>query len=193
MNGDIIERAKEYIASLLGADAGGHDPGHALRVYGNALRIREAEGEGDEEIIALAALLHDADDHKLFRTENDENARRFLSANGVPPKRADRICEAIDGVSFSRNRGRRPASIEGRIVQDADRLDAIGAVGIARAFAFGGARGRRMSDSVRHFHEKLLLLKDEMNTQTGRAMAEARHAFMLAYLEELAREWGEDP
>ena len=91
-------------------------------------------------------------------------------------------------VSFSKNRGKRPDTIEGKIVQDADRLDAIGAIGIARTFAFGGERGRPLDDSIRHFHDKLLLLKDEMNTDSGRKVAESRHAFLVAFLEEYRME-----
>ena len=98
---------------------------------------------------------------------------------------AGRICAAINAVSFSRNRDRRPETPEGRIVQDADRLDALGAVGIARTFAYGGGHGRTPEESIAHFHEKLLLLKDMMNTEKAREIAEERHAFMEAFL----REW----
>lgn len=119
------------------------------------------------EILSLTALLHDADDHKLFDTKDNSNARSFLTAYGVAPDRIERIIAAINAVSFSQNRGRKPDSIEGKIVQDADRLDAIGAVGIARTFAYGGEHGRSLNASIGHFHDKLLRLKDEMNTETG--------------------------
>ncbi|MBR1830621.1 MAG: phosphohydrolase, partial [Atopobiaceae bacterium] len=102
--------------------------------------------------------------------------------------RIEQICEVINGVSFSKNRGRRPSSLEGMVVQDADRLDALGAIGVARTFAFGGEHGRSLESSVEHFHEKLLLLKDEMNTDTGRALATKRHAFLLSFLQELDEE-----
>ena len=95
-------------------------------------------------------------------------------------------------VSFSKNRGKKPDTIEGKIVQDADRLDAIGAIGIARTFAFGGGRGRPLDDSIRHFHDKLLLLKDEMNTDLGRKLADSRHAFLVAFLEEYRLETKSD-
>ena len=108
----------------------------------------------------------------------------------VSPEMTERICRDIASVSFSKNRGRKPETLEGRIVQDADRLDAMGAVGIARTFAYGGEKGRPLKDSVSHFHEKLLLLKDLMNTEAGRALAEERHAFMLAFLAELEKETG---
>ena len=102
-----------------------------------------------------------------------------------PPETADRICEAVNAVSFSKNKGKRPDTPEGRIVQDADRLDAVGAIGIARTFAYGGKHGRAPEDSIAHFHEKLLLLKDMMNTEKAKGLAEGRHAFMEAFL----REW----
>ena len=108
----------------------------------------------------------------------------------MPGERIERICRDIASVSFSKNRGRKPETLEGRIVQDADRLDAMGAVGIARAFAYGGEKGRPLKDSVSHFHEKLLLLKNMMNTETGRNLAEERHVFMMAFLEELEKETG---
>ena len=224
----VIEAAKEYIKELFASNAGGHDAGHSLRVYHNAMMLAElVRGEPvrpwgdavrpavylsadaarsvnqpncstarqadlrqdcDRNIVALAALLHDADDHKLFDTEDNANARAFLDAQNVPQEMQDRICEAVNSVSFSRNRGRRPATVEGQIVQDADRLDAIGAVGIARTFAYGGEHGRSLDDSVAHFHEKLLLLKDEMNTDAAREIAERRHAFMEQYLAEFAEE-----
>lgn len=183
---DIIEEAIRYIEDLFRDDAGGHDAAHTMRVYHNALLIARSEPPCDMEVVCLAALLHDADDHKLFHTGNNANARAFLEAHGV--KKTEEIITAINSVSFSRNRGRRPGTPEGGIVQDADRLDAIGAVGIARTFAYGGEHGRSLDASIRHFHEKLLLLKDGMNTQTARKLAEDRHRYMLGFLEEYARE-----
>ena len=146
----------------------------------------------NRQAVGLAALLHDADDHKLFHTQNNANARTFLSEHGVDSAEADRICEAIQSVSFSQNRGKRPESAEGLIVQDADRLDAIGAVGIARTFAFGGSHGRTPEQSLAHFEEKLLLLKDLMNTEAGRSMAKERHAFMESFLKQWQRETAAD-
>ncbi len=184
----IIEKAFTYITALFSKNAGGHDAEHTLRVYRNAMKIAEREQGCDLQIVALAALLHDADDHKLFQTENNANARRFLTENRVPEEEIERICQAINAVSFSQNRDKPPLTIEGKIVQDADRLDALGAVGIARTFAYGGEHGRPMQESIQHFHEKLLLLKDLMNTETGRRLAEKRHAV----LEEFLREFGEE-
>ena len=188
----VVAAAKQYIETLFAGNAGGHGADHTLRVYRNAMAI--AAGEiCDPDIVALAALLHDADDHKLFDTKDNANARAFLKAQNIPDETADRICEAVNSVSFSQNRGKRPETIEGRIVQDADRLDAIGAVGVARTFAYGGEHGRSLDDSIAHFHEKLLLLKDEMNTGTGRRLAEERHAFLLTFLAEYRKEMEEAP
>ena len=181
-----IEAAVAYIEKLFQNNAGGHDAAHTLRVYRNALLIARSEPDCDLEIVSLAALLHDADDHKLFHTENNANARSFLKAHGV--EKAEEIIAAVNSVSFSQNRGKRPETLEGKIVQDADRLDAIGAVGIARPFAFGGEHGRSLDSSIRHFHDKLLLLKDEMNTAAARNLAEERHAYMIGFLEEYAKE-----
>ncbi|MBE7008042.1 MAG: HD domain-containing protein [Ruminococcaceae bacterium] len=188
MNNTIIPATIAYIQDLFRGNSGGHDAAHSLRVYRNALLIAEGEPGCDTEIIALAALLHDADDHKLFQTEGNANARSFLNAQKVAPEKIERICEAINAVSFSQNRGRRPETLEGRIVQDADRLDALGAIGIARTFAYGGEHGRSLDESVAHFHEKLLLLKDELNTETARRLAEPRHAFLERFLEEYEKE-----
>ena len=188
----VVAAAKEYIERLFAGNSGGHGADHTLRVYRNAMAI--AEGEiCDPDIVALAALLHDADDHKLFDTKDNANARAFLKGQNIPEEMVDRICAAVNSVSFRQNRGRRPETIEGKIVQDADRLDAIGAVGVARTFAYGGEHGRSLDDSIAHFHEKLLLLKDEMNTETGRRLAEERHAFLLAFLAEYQKEMEEVP
>ena len=185
MSETAIHAAIEYISRLFGDNAGGHDTGHTLRVYRTAMAIADAEPACDREIIALAALLHDADDHKLFRTENNENARTFLKNAGIPESRIERIIETINAVSFSKNQGKVPETIEAKIVQDADRLDALGAIGIARTFAYGGEHGRPLSDSVQHFYDKLLRLKDLMNTETAKKIAEKRHEFLLEFLQEL--------
>lgn len=184
----LKDKAIAYVQALFKGNAGGHDAAHTLRVYRTAMRIAQHEPDCDPEIVALAALLHDADDRKLFRTENNANARAFLRENGVPDERIDRICAAVNAVSFSQNRDRIPDTIEGKIVQDADRLDAVGAVGIARTFAYGGEHGCALEESVQHFHDKLLLLKDGMHTETAKALVEKRHAFLEAFLEELNEE-----
>lgn len=188
MDNRLLEETINYINDLFRTNSGGHDASHSLRVYRNALLIADRESSCDRMIVALAALLHDVDDHKLFSTRNNANARAFLEQNSVLPEQIDRICEVINSVSFSQNKGKRPDTIEAEVVQDADRLDAMGAIGIARTFAYGGEHGRPLEESVQHFHEKLLLLKDLMNTETGKNLAEKRHAFLVTYLEEYREE-----
>ena len=182
MHERVIDNAIAYVGELFRGNAGGHDAAHTMRVYRNALRIAEREPGCDVKIAALAALLHDADDHKLFATENNVNARAFLAENGATERETERICGIINAVSFSKNRGHAPKTLEAKVVQDADRLDAIGAIGIARTFAYGGEHGRSLDESVQHFYDKLLLLKDLMNTESGKALAEERHAFLEEFL-----------
>ena len=191
MNNDLIEKAKEYARSLLANNYGGHDYNHTLRVYNNAVAIAKKEQGADLLIVSIAALLHDVDDYKLFNTENYQNARTFLESNDVPKEQIHKIIEAVDSVSFSKNKDRRPSTLEGMIVQDADRLDAIGAIGIARTFAFGGEHSRPMEATVKHFDEKLFLLKDLMNTETARSIAKDRHEFMENFIKELNQEINE--
>ena len=183
-----IERAIEYITKLFQGNGDGHDLSHSLRVYKNAMIIAKAEGQGEEEIIALSALLHDCDDHKLFHTGNNANARSFLEQEKLPAEVIEEICRNINSVSFSKNRGKVPESIEGKIVQDADRLEAIGAVGIARCFQFGGSHGRSLENSIEHFYEKLLLISKELNTPSARNIAEKRDKLMQDFL----KEWREE-
>ncbi len=185
MTEEIIEQALEYIKKLFQNNSDGHDAAHSIRVYTNARKIAEEYPECDLTVVSLAALLHDADDHKLFDTVNNMNARTFLKGRQVADSVIERICEVINGVSFSKNRGKRPSTLEGQIVQDADRLDAMGAIGIARTFAYGGKVGRPLEDSLRHFDDKLLLLKDEMNTEVAKKIAEHRHKYMEEFLAEL--------
>ena len=187
-NEELINRAIEYIRELFDGNAGGHDAAHSIRVYRNALQIAEKESACDLTVVSMAALLHDVDDHKLFDTENNDNARIFLERNAVPDDSIEEICFVINAVSFSRNRGKHPDTIEGKIVQDADRLDALGAIGIARTFAYGGEHGRSIEESVQHFYDKLLLIKDELNTVTAREIASKRHEFLEAYISELKDE-----
>ncbi len=189
MEDKIIAAAIEYARDLFAGNSDGHDFEHTMRVYRNAMAIAETE-ECDRRIVALAALLHDVDDHKLFDTTDNANARAFLNGRGVDPDSTERIIVAVNSVSFSKNRDRRPDTIEGCIVQDADRLDALGAIGIARTFSYGGRHGRKLSENILHFHEKLLLLKDMMNTGAAARLAEERHGFMLDFLLEWEREIG---
>ena len=196
---NLEEKAIEYITDIFRGNADGHDLNHSIRVYKNAMFITEKYPNADRLVVALAALLHDVDDHKLFNTENNENARRFLEMymkadakdndiEYINAEKIEKICTVINSVSFSKNKGIRPDLIEGCIVQDADRLDALGAIGIARTFAYGGKHGRSIEESVEHFYEKLLLLKDQMNTEEAKRIAEERHEFLVQYIEELKKE-----
>ena len=192
----MIRKAMEYARQIFAGDGSGHDFDHTLRVYHMAVRIAGEEG-ADVETVALAALLHDVDDHKLSpeTCEHKDRAVAFLRENGVAEEQIRRIVEIISQISFSAGNGR-PSTLEGMCVQDADRLDAIGAIGIGRAFAFGGSRGRRMHDpegadktaTVEHFYDKLFKLKDLMNTRTGMDLAKQRDEFMNSFLEQFYAE-----
>ena len=192
MNSTVIENARQYIEEIFAGNTDGHDAAHSLRVYKNAMEIAEAYPDCNTERIALAALLHDVDDHKLFHTENNANARSFLNSQNVGDDETEQIITMINSVSFSKNRGKKPATLEGMIVQDGDRLDAIGAIGVARTFAYGGKKDYSMDETLAHFYEKLLLLKDEMNTDEAKAIAEKRHAFMEDFLKEYYEETGQE-
>jgi uncharacterized protein len=185
--------AREVFAS----DASGHDFEHTMRVYRMAVRIAQEEN-ADLVTVQLAALLHDVDDAKLSpeTAEQLDRAVSFLKSHHIPQQQINDICAVISQISYSKGFGA-PTTLEGMCVQDADRLDAMGAIGIARTFAFGGSRGRVLHDpermdktsSVEHFYDKLLKLKDLMNTQTGKRLAAERDAFMRAYLEQFYSEW----
>ena len=184
----IIEEAISFVRTLFTGNSDGHDFEHSMRVYHNAMVIADTEPQCNRLIVALASLLHDTDDQKLFSTENNENARMFLDSQGIGADMTDEICLTINSVSFSKNRDKHPESLEAMIVQDADRLDAIGAIGIARTFAYGGKHKRSLDSSVEHFYEKLLLLKGLMNTQKAKEIAENRHLFMEYFLNEWKKE-----
>ena len=197
MMNELIENAKRFAREVFASDSSGHDYAHTLRVYKLSGRIARQEG-ADVAIVELAALLHDVDDHKLSSdtTESKGRAVRFLRSQSVDAGTIERIVRIIDQISFSRNT-LPPDTLEGKCVQDADRLDAMGAIGIARTFAFGGSHGRPIHDpagldrstSIAHFYDKLLLLKDRMNTNTGRELAQHRHEFLQTYLAEFLAEW----
>ncbi|WP_456448463.1 HD domain-containing protein [Oceanithermus sp.] len=195
------------VESAFSGDESGHDWWHVWRVWRLARRIAAAEG-ADPLLVELAALGHDVEDHKLGRTEGTLAA--WLTEAGVDEATAARVVEITQRVSF-KGAGVPDAmpTLEGRVVQDADRLDAIGAIGIARAFAYGGARGRLLYDpaetpelharfedykktnssSLMHFYEKLFLLKERLHTPTARAIAEERHAFMERFVQRFLAEW----
>ena len=207
----MVNNALEYIKEIFSGDSGGHDYYHTVRVYKIATEIAKQE-YADVNIVQLAALLHDVDDKKLspetHATKN--NAVDFMTANGVDADIINIVCKIIDEVSFAGTDSVVPSTIEGKCVQDADRLDAIGAIGIARTFAYGGSRGRMIYDpnikprigmgkeeyqrnqkstSINHFYEKLLLLKDMMNTTAGKKMAKHRQLVMEEFLQEFMSEW----
>lgn len=210
MDAEIIEKAKLYIEKLMKSDCGGHDVSHSHRVYRTALRLA-AEENADAFTVGLAALLHDADDVKLFPEthETKANAVSFMRSCGIEDSFIDSVCRIIDEVSFKGADSVVPSTVEGKCVQDADRLDAIGAIGVGRAFAYGGSRGRAMYDpkvspkvgmsekeyrasdstTINHFYEKLLLLKDLMNTSAAKRIAEERTKFMQSFLDEFLLEW----
>ena len=193
----MINKAMDYARQIFAGDGSGHDFDHTMRVYRMAVRIAQEEG-AQQEIVALAALLHDVDDRKLSpeTCANKDRAVHFLRENGTDEETVSRIVQIISEISFSAGNGV-PSTLEGKCVQDADRLDAIGAIGIGRAFAFGGSRGRRMYDpegvdessTIQHFYDKLLLLKDRMTTATGSNLAQQRDAFLHSFLEEFYAEW----
>lgn len=207
----VIENTIKYVKQIFADDCSGHDYHHTMRVYRLAMQIAEQEN-ADMLIVQLAALLHDVDDVKLSPETHDtkKNAVRFMKNSGVDDKVIASVCKIIDEVSFVGTDSVVPSTLEGKCVQDADRLDAIGAIGIARTFAYGGSKGRRIHDpdikpmtnmnkadynqnhnstSINHFYEKLLLLKDMMNTETAKKMAMHRQAVMKEYLVEFMAEW----
>jgi uncharacterized protein len=214
MQEEIINQALEYVKKIFESDYSGHDFYHTLRVFKMATHIA-IEENANLEIVQLAALLHDVDDIKLSPTTYSvkKNAVDFMKQNKLSDEIINSVCKIIEEVSFAGTDSVVPSSIEGKCVQDADRLDAIGAVGIARAFAYGGNKGRKMYDpdikpmtnmnkeqyrqndnstTINHFYEKLLLLKDMMNTETAKKIAERRHAFMQTYLDEFLAEWNNE-
>ena len=210
MDERLTEAALAYVKALFANEYSGHDYFHTLRVYRTAIRLAAEEG-ADLTVTALAAILHDADDRKLSPEtyETKANAVGFLRGQGVDEATIDRIVTILGEVSFRGTDSVVPSAVEGKCVQDADRLDALGAVGIARTFAYGGAHHRAIHDpdipperdmdaaryyaneatSVNHFYEKLLLLKDMMNTEAGKRLAEDRDRYMREYLEEFFAEW----
>jgi uncharacterized protein len=208
----IIEQTVNYVKNQLTGAEGGHDWWHIHRVYKTAQQIAAAE-EADELVVALGALLHDIADSKFHNgdeTVGPRMAREWLQSLQVSEPVIAHVENIITHISFKGGNHHQPfRSKELDIVQDADRLDAIGAIGIARAFNYGGFKNRALYDpaippnmnmsreeyknnnapTINHFYEKLLLLKDRMNTETGRKLALQRHAFMENYLNQFYQEW----
>ena len=192
----LVQNATKFIKEIFQNDFSGHDFFHSMRVYRTAINIAEAE-HADLEVVALAALLHDVDDRKLspMTAEKKENAARFMCSQNVSESEIRQVCQIIDEVSFKGT--------------DSVRPDALGAIGIARTFAYGGSHHRAIHDpelpprtamnqaqyyssnstSLNHFYEKLFLLEDMMNTETGKAIARKRTQYMQEFVDEFLSEW----
>lgn len=206
----LVQNATKFIKAVFQNDFSGHDFFHSMRVYRTAMKIAQAE-HADMQVVALAALLHDVDDRKLspMTAGKKENAARFMRSQNVPESEIRQVCQIIDEVSFKGTDSVRPSTPEGKCVQDADRLDALGAIGIARTFAYGGSHNRAIYDpelpprtamnqaqyysskstSLNHFYEKLFLLEGMMNTETGKAIARKRTQYMQQFVDEFLNEW----
>jgi uncharacterized protein len=191
---DIVAKADAFASTVMKDDASGHDYLHVLRVRRMAERILRHE-RADAFVVVLASLLHDVDDRKLGGP--GDRAERFLRETAVEDAVMNHVLAIVGSMSFSsQSEGKTVETIEGKIVQDADRLDAIGAIGVARAFAYGGRKGRSIYEgaeddesSIAHFHRKLLKLKGLMNTRTAKRIAVRRHRFLLVFLDRFMTEW----
>lgn len=212
-NETIIEATKDYVRTTLKDAEGGHDWFHTLRVFNNSLLIAKSE-QVDSLVVGLGALLHDIADSKFHDgddTIGPKMAREFLFKHNVDSLVIEHVVDIINNISFNKSleKGEKFTSQELDVIQDADRLDAIGAIGIARCFNYGGFKNRKLFDpsikpnmkmskeeykkssapTINHFYEKLLLLSDRMNTKTGRQIAKQRHQFMEQYLDQFYAEW----
>ncbi|MDY3520425.1 HD domain-containing protein [Riemerella anatipestifer] len=213
MNRMLIDNTEKFVKNKLEGAEAGHDWFHIERVWKLSQKILSTEKEADEEVVNLAALLHDIADPKFHNGDETlalQISRDFLVKEKVSEEAIDKVLFIIKHLSF-KNKENQPKElpIEFKIVQDADRLDAIGAIGVARAFNFGGYKNNPMYNpeilpqktfdkeqykksegtTINHFYEKLLLLKDLMQTTEGKKIAEKRHQFMLNFLETFYREW----
>lgn len=208
----LVEKVINEIKQQFEGEATGHDWHHIMRVYNLSKFIQSKEG-GDIETIELAALLHDISDHKFNGGKLNEGgivATEILQRHGASTELIEKVKYIVDNISYKgANVKAEMNSLEGQIVQDADRLDAIGAIGIARTFAYGGSRNQPIyepdgeielhdtfeayanakTNSINHFYEKLLLLKDRLNTPTGKELGEKRHQIMEDFLKDFHHEW----
>ncbi len=209
----LIDNTILFVKQQLENAEGGHDWFHIERVYKNALLIAQEEEDCDLTVVKLSALLHDIADSKFHNGDEQvgpKTARTFLESQGVSEEIIAHVIAIIENISFKGgNFEKQFHSKELDIVQDADRLDAIGAIGIARTFNYGGFKNRPLynpaiqpnlnmnkeeyknnnAPTINHFYEKLLLLKDKMNTETGKQIAEKRHAYMVNFLSQFYAEW----
>jgi uncharacterized protein len=206
---EIIRKTTDFISAHFKQEGSGHDWFHVERVRKMAISLGVSEG-CNLFVVEMAALLHDLDDWKLNGSTGDSKSERWLIELDVDSVVSSQILRIIDEVSYRGAVIDTPvSSIEAAVVQDADRLDAMGAIGIARTFAYGGHKNRLIYDpsvspviyndfkeyqkssapTINHFYEKLLLLKDRMNTETAKTIAEGRHRFMEEYLTRFYEEW----
>jgi len=209
---EIINIVEQYVKNVCYNDSTGHDWWHIQRVYNNAMLINEKENS-DKFIITLIAFMHDLYDHKFYNGDIEEKLEETLKEldiyNNIPKNDIENIIYSCANLGFSSNfKEKKELSIEGKIVQDADRLDGIGAIGIARTFAYMGKKGKPLYDpnnielvdeeeyrkngsktSISHFYDKLLKIKDLMNTDTAKKIAQQRHKYLEEYLEEFYDEW----
>ncbi|PGR98031.1 MULTISPECIES: HD domain-containing protein [Bacillus] len=205
-----IQKTVAFVRNILETDASGHDWYHIERVHKLAISLSKKEG-GDRFVIEMAALLHDVADEKLNESEEAgmKKVSDWLEGLNVTEEENEHILHIIMNMSYKGGHGGKVSTLEGKIVQDADRLDALGAIGIARTFAYGGAKGRLLYDpnippreemtkeeyrknddpSLNHFYEKLLKLKDLMNTDAAKREAEIRHRYMEEFIEQFMKEW----
>lgn len=213
---ETISIIANKVKNIFSKEGSGHDWWHIYRVWKTSIKIAEKEN-ANTFIVQLAALLHDIADWKFYNGDQNigpQKAAEILKEHNINVKLIKQIQEIIKNLSF---KGAKTSiiemkSIEGKVVQDADRLDAIGAIGIARTFAYGGYKNRIIynpkikpilhknadsyiknnSPTINHFYEKLLLLKNLMNTKTGKEIAEKRHDFMNNYLNQFYKEWNQE-
>ena len=212
MTSSIISKTCKFVENKLSGDSSGHDWWHIFRVWTLAKKIA-VEEKAQLETVELGALLHDIADWKFHGGDDSIGptmAQEFLSNNDVDPQVTESVVDIVSTISYKGAGVATPMkTLEGKIVQDADRLDAIGALGIARTFAYGGYKNRLIyhpdekpvlhqsyadyknnkGHTINHFYEKLLLLKERMNTKTGKRIADGRHQFMQSFLEQFYREW----
>lgn len=212
---DIVEETIVFVKETLKGAEGGHDWFHIQRVFKSSLFIAKDEKDIDILVVSLGALLHDIADSKFHNgdeTVGPKVAYDFLSSLEIDNVIIEHVIKIIENISFKtslESSEKKINSKELQVIQDADRLDAIGAIGIARTFNYGGFKNRELynpdippnlkmnkeeykkssSPTINHFYEKLLLLKDKMNTSTGKKLAQERHDFMITYLEQFYKEW----
>ncbi|MGV3466558.1 MAG: HD domain-containing protein [Heyndrickxia sp.] len=209
-----MKRTESFVRNEMGMDSTGHDWFHVDRVRKLALYIAKCEGQGDPFLIEMASLLHDISDEKLNSSveEGKNKLSSFIQSLSLSAPQTSAIMDIIENISFKGGNESTLHSFEQMAVRDADRLDAIGAIGIARAFAYGGKKGQLLYDpslhsrknmtieeyrtgkssTVHHFHEKLLLLKDKMLTNTGKQIALERHQYLETFLKQFFKEWNGD-